>query len=103
VAITAFAPRGAFETWLVAREGVADLEDAARDGRLAAVAARIAPAIERLRRVLGPAAVDMYLADGAPFRVVLRPRLAQRAPTPADGVAVVGVFPEEAARLLRTA
>lgn len=97
VAVAAWAPRVPFETWVLPR---AD-EDLER-GDPGAVAGVLPEVIAALDDALDGAPIDLVIEDGAPWRVVLMPRLA--APNAVDvatGLPMHGVFPEEAARFLR--
>jgi hypothetical protein len=94
-AIAAWAPRRAFETWIVptdAGEWPVAIEP------VAALAGRVTAAMHRL---LGGAPVHLTVAWGDPWRLVLRPEVANAAPTRALDLPAVGVFPERAAALLR--
>lgn len=97
VAIAAWAPRVPFETWVLPRA-----DDDVERGELAAVAGVLPTVIAALEDALDGAPIDLVLEDGAPWRIVLLPRLTvPNAVDVATGLSMHGVFPEEAARFLR--
>ncbi len=96
VALAAWAPLAPFETWILSREGVGGFATGDDD-----VPLLLREVLGRLERVLGATTLDLSVADGEPWRLVIRPRVRQEAAAAALGVAVVGLFPEVAAKLLR--
>ncbi len=96
VAIAAWAPTTPFETWVLAREGAGELPEAVDD-----VAALAEDVLRAQQRLLGGARVNLTVAFGEPWRLVLRPHVDATAPTAAVGLPAHGVTPERAARLLR--
>ncbi|MBM4391726.1 MAG: hypothetical protein FJ090_11435 [Deltaproteobacteria bacterium] len=98
VALAAWAPRAAFETWILPRQGTASFVATSTHEETATVLASV---LDGLWRQLGGPAIDITLEDGEPWRLVLRARLEQPGLLPALGYPLVGVFPEFAARALR--
>ena len=98
VALAAWAPRAAFETWILPRQGAAHFVASNVHEESSAL---LHDVCSRLSRQLGGPAIDVTLEDGEPWRLVLRPRLQQPSLLPALGYPIVGVFPEFAARALR--
>ncbi|MBM4368262.1 MAG: hypothetical protein FJ102_18765 [Deltaproteobacteria bacterium] len=98
VALAAWAPRAAFETWILPRQGTAHFVANSVHEETATV---LAATLDRLWQELGGPAIDVTLEDGEPWRLVLRARLEQPGLLPALGYPLVGVFPEFAARALR--
>lgn len=92
-AVLAFAPRVAFETWVVPVSG--------REGFPSADGVRFAEAMRaRLGRALREPTIDLVVEEGEPWRIVLMPQL--QVSRAIDAVLpVVGAFPERAAEFLR--
>lgn len=98
VAICPWAPRVPFEVWVMPVTGEEEFSAANLDG----VAALLAELLRRVDEALLAPPVDVVVEDGAPWRLVLRPRLgAPNAVSVATELPMHGVFPEAAARFLR--
>jgi hypothetical protein len=99
--LLAFAPRVPFEAWVMPAQGLAGFTESGLKVR-EAVAQAVGRALVRIGRALRNAPIDLVLVDGEPWRVEILPRLTPPAAVEtATGVAVHGVFPEEAVAFLR--
>lgn len=100
VGILAWAPRVPFETWVLARSGGSGFED----GDPTAVARLGDHLAARLSRVLGGAAVDLFVCDGEGWRIELLPVLPDGGLfARATGIPRHGGVPERVAEYLRQA
>lgn len=96
VAIVAWAPRVPFETWVLPARGGGEFP--AGFGAVAELTEQI---LARMAEVLGGPEIVMTVEFGAPWRLVLRPRVEVSLHTEAVGLPGHGVFPERAVGVLR--